>query len=179
MIGAVEFLYDKMPKNPYDVEVPGISGRQYKPSAAELSKFERYVQVVESPISVFNEMEAGTLTRDHVEALEAVYPAFYKKLQQEVHAKVSELDAKGEHSLPYKKRVQLGILFGQPTDSSMTGRAIVDLQATFQPAQDQRNMQAAQAKGLVAPSQEGLSKLNMAGREATGTQKVAMGGTEV
>jgi hypothetical protein len=40
-------------------------------------------------------------------------------------------------------------------------------------------MQAAQAKGLVAPSQEGLSKLNMAGREATGTQKVAMGGTEV
>ena len=127
---------------------------------------------------MLHELQSGTLTRDHVEAVRTVYPAFYKKLQQEVSALLTKRDADGHSSLPYNKRVQLSILFGQPSDSSMTGPAILSLQSTFQPAQDQRNMAVAVQRGMIPASQKGLSSLDMAGRTAAGAEATIRRRTE-
>jgi hypothetical protein len=165
LINATKFLENKLPKDPSQ---PNVFAREYQPSSMEIAKFERYMQAVEHPLSVFDDMERGTLTREHVEALKAVYPAMYEQLRQEIIDKVTTEDEK----IPYNKKVQLGILLDVPTDLSLEPTNIAGLQANFMPQNDPMQVEAQQGAFRMG-SQTGLQNLNSAARMQTETQKVA------
>lgn len=165
LIRATDFLASKVPKDPSQ---PNVFAREYQPSSMEIAKFERYMQAVEHPLSVFEDMEKGTLTREHVEALKAVYPGMYAQLQQEV---IDQATTEGE-KIPYNKKVQLSILLDVPTDLSLEPTNIAGLQANFMPQNDPMQVEAQQGAYRMG-SQTGLQNLNGAARMQTETQKVA------
>lgn len=165
LINATKFLESKIPKDPSQ---PNMFAREYQPSSMEIAKFERYMQAVEHPLSVFEDMERGTLTREHVEALKAVYPSLYAQLQQEI---IDQVTTEGE-KVPYNKKVQLGILLDVPTDLSLEPTNIAGLQANFMPQNDPMQVEAQQG-AVRQGSQTGLQNLNSASRMQTETQKVA------
>jgi hypothetical protein len=56
---------------------------------------------------------------EHAEAIKAVYPAIYADMQGKVFAGLQAAADRGEE-IPYARRIRLGILFGLPTDPTMT-----------------------------------------------------------
>lgn len=164
LISAVNFLQSKVPKDP---SPPNIFGRQYMPSSIEMAKFARYMQAVEHPMSVLQDLQNGSLTREHVEALQAVYPAIYEQLRQEAIDKAVNADS----SLSYNKKVQLGTLLDIPTDPSLEPTNMAGLQANFMPQNDPMQVEAQQ--GAIRPNQGGLQKLNIASRKQTDVEQVA------
>lgn len=147
-VSAIQFLQSKIPKRPYEAIFPTEDQKPYEPSSMELAKFERYVQVVDNPMSVLGDLEAGTLTQDHIEALRSVYPRLYSEIKQSV---LSGLQSKSESDVPYSKKVQISILFGVPVDSSLIGRNIAGMQAMFgvQREQEKTGQVGGQASGAV------------------------------
>lgn len=164
LVRAATFLQSKLPKDPsgafaYPWERP------HEPSNLEVAKFERYVQAVESPMSVLDEAQKGTLTREHVEALKTVYPVLYNHIRSQVFDQLSE---KGPNlKVSYNKKVMLANLLELPLDQSLTPGFINDMQDTFKVQSQLQQQQAA-----IAPTMSGVSKIQKSERVATDTQKV-------
>jgi hypothetical protein len=156
---AVQFLTDKLPAPAIQA---GLFQRPYKPSSMEMAKFERYMQVIERPLTVLDDLDKGTLTREHVEALKAVYPELYAEVQQ---AAIDRITSGAE--VPYNRKVQMSILLDIPADSSLSADSVMQLQQNFQP--DQSSPEA----GAVNPTVTGLQNIDMAGRAETDVQAVA------
>jgi hypothetical protein len=160
-VRAFDFLNEKMPKDLNEMLGPKFMQKPFTPSSMEVSKFERYVQILEHPLSAMDELEQGTLTREHVEALEAVYPSIYSRM------KVSIMDEiRNQPTMAYDKKIQLGILFDTPTDPSMIPENILALQSNFAP---QEQGQSA-PQPAVKTTQGGAENLSMSDRHATDVQ---------
>lgn len=158
---AIQFLYDKMPKDPSNAFVQPFA-RKFEPSTLEIAKFQRYVQIVENPMSILDEAEAGTLTQEHVDAFKSVYPTLYTEVRTKLF---NELIEQGDElDMSYNKKVLLGNLLSMPLDQSLSGAFIMDLQKPFIAAQDQS--QPAQGAGKPINT----SKMTIADRASTDTQ---------
>lgn len=165
LVRGLNFLDSKLPKSHADASIL-FAPREFVPSSMELAKFERYLQAVEHPLSVLEDLERGTITREHVEALKAVYPATYAELQSAV------MDSVGQGAeLSYGKRLQLGVLLDIPTDESLEPLNIYGLQANFNP--NPQDPQAAQGSngGVAAPSR--TDKIDFASRDASAMQNLS------
>lgn len=150
----IAFLQSKLPKSSVR---SGVFQRPYVPSSMELAKFERYLQVIEQPESVLGEIKRGTLTREHVEALQVAYPELYKRIQFAVMDKI----ATNELQLPYAKKIQLGILLGVPADSSLQSENLLQLQQSIAAEFEQPQ-----------PRPAGIDRLDIAGRTGTGVENI-------
>jgi len=122
---GIQFLNQKAPKS-FDSS-PLKLRKPRKTSSLEAAKFERYLQAVDAPLTVFDDLKAGTLTREHVEALQTVYPSIYTRLQE---ASMEYLEKEGQ-DLSYQKRLTLGLLLDIPADPSLEPDNIAGLQANF------------------------------------------------
>lgn len=87
------------------------------------------VRVAESPLSVLASLEAGTLSRVEVEALQATAPEVYEQIRGDVQR---QLDARSE-PLPYKKALEVSLLLGVVGHPSLDPRAVQALQAAYAP----------------------------------------------
>lgn len=162
MLKAVDFLDSKMPKRATPTDVIGmLKGNVPNISDIQLAKFENYVKVIDNPLTVLEDIESKTLTRESVEALRSVYPELYSKIQQETLQKVSE----DPTAFSYNDRLQLGILLNIPTDASLMPQNINALQQTFAPKEDQ-------SSGAVNPTVAGIKGVAKAGRVQTDTQRI-------
>lgn len=163
---GIQFLALKMPKS---ARAANSMDAKYMPSNMEVARFERYMQAVEDPMSVLNDLEAGTLTREHVEGLKKVWPHFYNEIRAKTMAEVQK-----QPDMAYNKKIQLGILLDLPTDASLNPTFILDMQQTFNNMQGVGQDSASTgAQTAVQSGQTGLSKLDMASRAETDTERLA------
>lgn len=161
VIDAVNFLQSKIPKRPYDAVFPSGKNKPYEPSSLELAKFERYLQVVDNPMSVLQDIKQGTLTSEHVEALRMVYPTLYREVQIEV---LKQLQTAEEGKIPYSRRVQLSMLLNIPGDATLQPNNIAALQGTFSSQAQQ------QEQGLGKPSAAGAREIQSNERAEGGVE---------
>ncbi len=157
MTQGLTYLAKSIPRAPRPTS-PFAPKMKWEPSDQELSAFEQKTQVVEDPFSVLKELEDGTLTRNHMDALKNVYPAIY----QMIRTKVQEAVVSGVEPLNYGQRVKLSLLMDAPMDTSMTPRAIAYYQQVFE------NTDQTQEPG---PDQK-LS-VDLSGQALTETQRLA------
>lgn len=131
-LAGVAFLASKLPPSRIDQYSlqPQLQPRN-RASDAEISKFMHYAEAVDDPIIVLREAKSGTLTRDHVEAVKAVYPQLYDEMRANVMRNL--IDSKS--ALPYGKRIQLGILLDIPTDKTLSPEFLRAIQATYSGAE--------------------------------------------
>lgn len=108
-VEASQFLLSKAPKNPIMDELQPQK-TDWRPSDAELAKFERYVEAVENPLQIFKDLKAGIITNEQVETIKTLYPTIYSKLVLGIKEKVSTR----KQPLTYAQRNQLSVLFQQP-----------------------------------------------------------------
>lgn len=126
---AVAFLHEKMPKDP-DSQPSPFSPR-WQPSDSEISTFERYADAVQNPLGVLDDLEAGTVTQEQVETLQAVYPSIYEELKAQLIERAAQLQG----TLPYRDRLQLSLLFDVALDPSLDPSFVSAVQKSYgQPA---------------------------------------------
>jgi hypothetical protein len=124
---AVSYLASQAPPG----RMPGgvLAGPDAKPrySDTELSKFQRTVDAVEHPAQVIEEAKNGRLSRDGINAIRAVYPLMYQKMQEQVMSDLAKMDPS---KMPYEQKLMIGILLGVPADDTMTPAFTSTMQAS-------------------------------------------------
>lgn len=163
LVKSVMFLQNKMPKSGYNSQQI-VGQKEYQPSDVELSKFERYMQIIDAPATAIDELERGTLTSEHVEVLRSIYPSIYQAMRNEVirQAQDSEESAK----LSYSKRLQMGLLFDVPTDESLIPSNILGLQSNFSQPQPQPTPMTA------SPVRPNIGNATISNRRQSGTEEI-------
>lgn len=156
---AAMFLYDKMPKNPSQ-GLAFSAAKKWQPSDIEMSKWKRYVDAVDDPISALRGLKTGKFTMEHSEAIRTVYPELFR----EVTSKIMEELPKLKEELPYQKRLQLGSLFNIPTDPSLQPAFVAQMQTGHAVSMQQENNNEMSGKRT--------EKLNLADGSKTDTQRV-------
>jgi hypothetical protein len=158
---GLAFLYDKLPPSRQDqYSLQPHLEKPLRTSDAEASKFMRYAQAVDDPLIVLREAKTGTLSRDHVEAVKAVYPDLYEEMRGQVMRTL--IDSKSP--LPYGRRIQLGILLDIPTDKTLSPEFLTAIQATYT---------SEEQAGAESPPPSLERPLNVAGTEQTAMQQAA------
>jgi primosomal protein N'' len=165
MVKMVDFLYEKMPKPTTQKGMIQMLKKKpnYTPSTLELAKFERYVEGATNPMSIVDDLKAGNLSREKIEAVQVLYPDLYRRIQTETLSYIEQ----NADNIAYPKRLQLGILLDIAADTSLVPENIARLQETFR-ISEERN---AGQDGAVNTTQGGLENLNMAEDLQTDVQK--------
>ncbi len=91
--------------------------------------YDRALEVAHAPLSILNHIKRGTITPEHVQHLNGIYPEVYNSLSQKLMERASQAQMKG-HKLDYKTRVAMSMFLGQPLDSTMTPQAIMAAQSS-------------------------------------------------
>ncbi len=164
-VKGVQFLESKIPETVKNAQEYPFLNRKPEPSSMEIAKFERYLQGVENPLSIMDELAAGTLTREHVEAVREVYPDLYGRIQTNIMEQV----ATSQTDLSYSNRILLGNLFEIQTDPSLQTDSIIGLQSNF----GQKQEEAKAGQSAVKPTQSGLKDVDIAKRAQSGSESVA------
>lgn len=115
---------------------PGMLDQTIKPSQIEQAKYDRALNIVNSPINILNHIKSGTIVPEDVVALKSVHPGLYDRLSQKIISQIVDVQSKGS-DVPYNIRMGLSMFLMQPVDSSFSPQSILSNQATF-------NVQASQ-----------------------------------
>jgi hypothetical protein len=121
---AVAFLASKAPAT----TLPGLYATKARPSTAELSKFGRYREVVDTPLEALEHAKRGTLTPEHVEALRVVWPALYADIQGRA---LYALMGLGGKKVPPMSLLMLSMLTGFNLTGALGFNAIAANQAVY------------------------------------------------
>lgn len=146
----------------------GPLSRKYIPSRAEMAKFNRYASVVEDPVTTLAHVKSGTLTAEHMTALQTVYPQIYQEMASGLYNEIADRSSKKDGlDIPYATKMSMSLFLGHdlvdgldPT-SIGSNQQILDLETSVQ---DQR-------QGLQ-PTESGLSKLTKSERIKTPNQDI-------
>ena len=148
----LEYLNSNLPKGlaPSTPFAPALP-----PSRSEVAQWMRRLRAVENPTSILDDLAAGKLTPESIDAVRTVYPETFADIQGQVLDKLTTMEQRGQKP-SYAKRVELGLLLGIPTDPTMTPESIAALQAQYQPTEaeaagPQPAPPLGQAKGRKAP----------------------------
>lgn len=156
IIAGVQFLQTK---TPYRDDT--YLGYRPEPSRSELMIFNDYLDAVENPKKVLDQIKSGYVNPRAVETLRVVYPAMYSAIQAELMAKMPKM-------LTRTQRIQLQPLIGAKVSPSMDRRSIDFLQGRSQ--QGQQAQVQANAETNRVPMTAAL-KMKSSDRAKTGLSK--------
>lgn len=158
---AAKFLYDRAPKNPYMEAIPALAP-EWQPSDVDMERWFRYVDAVENPMKVVEELREGTVTVESREALQTVYPRLLEELQQ----RMMERLAGYKGSLSYEQKLALSMLFDQPVGEAGNNDKLALLQDM-----DVASMEAAQQAQQKSSGSSGGTSSNWATMDQLLTQR--------
>ena len=141
---GVAFLSQKIPQGSDQLPM----SYDFKPSRAQKAKFSRYFDAVNDPISVLDQIKKGTVSHEHMEALQAVHPDLLSDMQKKV---MENMDPEKDKNLPRLVKISIAKFLGQPMDQNMTPQAILSNQMAFaSQAQSPQSGQSLSRKTAVA-----------------------------
>lgn len=149
---ALAFLASKIPHSGNSFDPLDDS---FKPSRAEISKFESYRRIVNNPLASLEQIKDRTITRETVETLATVYPKLYEEMKASVLQKYFKQMA-NKKAVPYQTKQAISIFLGEPIDSALMPQSILANQMSFPMPQP--------PQGAGSFSKSGAGKLTVAER---------------
>jgi hypothetical protein len=160
VVNMVQYLHEKLPKDA-TLTPHSLTRREWNPSTIELAKFERVLKAVQDPLSVLDDLENGTITREAAEALRVLKPNLFQKIQEQVMDKI----ATSKEPIPYQKRLLLGILLDIESDAALNPANIAGLQEMYS------EEQVSQLGGSTRVSKSKAANLDLAESEQTPVER--------
>jgi len=157
----LQYLQEHAPKQPPSGNLLMPVNPDWEPTREATAEFARRVAAARDPMSVFRDLENGTITKEAVETLRELYPQVYEKAKMEVVGQVAENPA----AVPYDSKIRLSVLFDTPLDATLTPNFIRASQQAFAPAPV-----AGQGGGGMRVT--GLDKLNLGERAQSAAQSM-------
>jgi len=147
-----DFLDSKLPQQSLR---PSLAGpKMLPPTGQDLAKFSRYLRAAKDPLSVLDDLRDDDLSPEAVEALRTCYPQLYG----DITATVIDAVADAGESMPYERRITLGLLLGVPTDPTLTPEYQQAMAAADAAPMPTRGNPAPQPNPKPAPSRQTASE---------------------
>lgn len=89
------------------------------PDESAVEQFDRQLDIAQNPLLVLQHLQHGTLIPGDIKTLSTLYPALHKSIIDKSAETLIDAKANGKE-IPYEQSVSLGLLLGQPLESSMT-----------------------------------------------------------
>lgn len=134
-----------------------LSAKKYIPSDKELASFERGLTAVLDPLSILEDMQNGTLTRDSVKAVKTVYPKLFAQIQNQLLNTIST----AKTPLPYAVKLKASYILEDPAAPNTLGPKIKMLQENY--------------VSTAKPTPRANTKITQAGRSGTEVDRVVYG----
>lgn len=109
---------------------PTVMGRKRPVSKMEAQRFAKVKRILENPKDASKLLSEGKMTSDQAKALRTVWPAIYADLQDLAMEEMAKLGEEGK-TIPYQKRIQIGILLQLPTDPTLDYKLIRGIQIGY------------------------------------------------
>jgi hypothetical protein len=151
---AVQFLASKVAPTQFR----DVLGNTHAVSASERALFARSLRAVQNPVGVLKDVANGTVTREGVEALEAVHPDLLRQMRGEVMQAI----AKSGKLPSYKIRSGVELFLGQDL-THHSDQFFSRNQAAYAPMQPAANGNSPEKSSREV---SGMSKLTIAQRSA-------------
>lgn len=158
MVGsrALGFLHQQMPKPSTDL----IGDQEFEPSKSSQRKWMDLHDLISNPISVLDHVRHGTLTSDHMNALETVHPELLDDMREKV---IGEMKPDRVKALPSSTKRSLGMFLGNPISSTATPQAMMANQMALQSIPQPQSSGPSSVKSTLG----GMKQLHLGTREAT------------
>lgn len=110
------------------------------PSKDEEEKYNRAIDIAESPMIVLGRIKDGTLIPEDVKTLQTIYPKLYNRMAMQLTDQMTDALSQGD-TIPYKTRITLSMFLAQPLDSTMRPESIQAMQPMANQAQGPQQAQ--------------------------------------
>ena len=101
--------------------------KQIEPSAAQKARYDRALDIAQSPALVLQHVKQGTLQASDLVDLKSMYPSLYQSMAQKLTNEMGSQQSDESH-IPYKTRLSISLFLGQPLDSTMSPASIMAAQ---------------------------------------------------
>ena len=124
---AMQWLLQHAPKGPEQGMMRTV---KWAPSPAQSMSFARRWEAVNDPAAAYERLahEQDMISLEAAEALRAVYPQMFAQAQQRVMENIARSDA----PVPYRKRVQMTLLYQLPLDAALSPDNLKITQSVFE-----------------------------------------------
>jgi hypothetical protein len=116
---------------------------------AQKQYYNKALDLAEQPLMILDSIKKGTATAEDLKTVSHMYPGLMQRITQKLMSAMTEHISKGA-TVPYRTRIGLSLVMGQPLDSSMSPSSIVAAQIA--PVAPQQQPQQVQSKGGVKSS---------------------------
>lgn len=121
--------------------------------------YNRQLSVAQSPLAILGRIKNGSVQPDDLQTLKTLYP----HLAQSIQSKAGEslIDAKTKDTeIPYKHKMGLSMLLGQPLDSTMTLDAMQAIIHSAPGIPESEQAPLGKKEGATAQTQKTISKVD-------------------
>lgn len=128
MMQKLQYAFDVMPKRlPVGTASDGYD--RWEPPASAIHAWAKVVDVVLHPTKIMDDLKAGRLTQQAVDAVRATSPETFSAIQQALWSRVAEI----RKELPYTRQIGLSLMFDRPFTTTMEPAFIAASQSHFIP----------------------------------------------
>lgn len=131
----ITYLAINAPKPTVSYDVTGKTQERYTPSA--LASYERKREAGLDPKSVLREMDIGSLNRDGIRTVKAVYPQLFAEMQNAARKQMAQRAVDETLNLSREQKKALAALLEVPADGTFEPKFIAAMQATTEPLPQQ------------------------------------------
>lgn len=146
---AASYLDSKAPRPP--ANLPPMQLKGWQPTDAQVREYNRIHRTVDMPLSILADASEGTLIRQQVQAVEAVYPALMGEIRDRIVTGLEE-----NPDITASRRRTISMLLGVDIDGQTSPAMAMSAQSLYQQQQQQ------QPEAKMPASRAG--KLNIANR---------------
>lgn len=161
-LNYLSMIRPNVPKtSPLDKDLP--------PNKDAEMRYKNALMLAEQPLVLMHNLKEGIITNEDIQAVKAIYPALYQRLQTKVYSNLVDHVSK-DNEVPYKLKVGLSLFLNQAMDSTLMPQAIMSNQAALNG--EQLSNQSAPKQRQKRSSLGGLKELKLSNRFETGTQEL-------
>lgn len=151
---AVQYLNSIKPASPQS----GPLDEPMAPNKGEMATWDRQLMIAQHPTSLIQSVKQGTLLPQDITTVKTIYPALYSSMASKASESLIEAKAK-DKEIPYKQRLSLSMLLGEPLDGTMTPMAMQAILHSAGPQQAQ-NQQKGSAPKKEKATAEDIKQMN-------------------
>lgn len=156
-----DYLYSILP-NRFLAKLYGYE--DMLPSKSEMQRFMRISEVVDDPVKLLDRLKKKKLTRAEVEAVKETSPALYQEIRSAVAGELVEQRSKGK-TIPYRDRIQIGVMLDLETDPSMAPSVFQLIQSGYEDSNDGPGMGQGPPPGAKPSPSPQLSQSYLTGAQ--------------
>lgn len=162
---ALQYLQGLKPK----AYQAGPLDRPTEPSRIEQARYNRALDIAQSPAIVLQHVKDGTLQVSDIQDLHSMYPSLYQGMKQRITNEIMSKQANHE-PIPYKTRMALSLFMGDPLDSTMQPQNIMAAQPSSQPSSQPQGQGKGSPKALGKSNKTYMTPLQAAQNHHSGRE---------